>query len=132
MIRMLIRVAVLLGSSALGLIIARLVVSGFDISASGFITAVIVFTAAQAILAPFIFSVARKHASALLGGIGLVSTFVALLIASLFPNGLRLSGVSTWIAGTVIVWLVTALGTWLIPIFIAKRRVAARADAPSA
>lgn len=128
MIRLLIRVAVLLGSSALGLLVARLLLDGFHVSASGFVTAVIVFTAAQAILAPFIFSVARKHASALLGGIGLVSTFVALLIASLFTGGLRLNGVSTWISATLVVWLVTALGGWLIPLMIAKNRVASRSD----
>lgn len=128
MIRLLIRIAVLLGSSALGLVVASLLLDGFRLSASGFVTAVIVFTAAQAVLGPFIFSVARKHASALLGGIGLVSTFVALLIASFFPNGLRIHGIGTWVSGTLVVWLVSALGGWLIPVLLVKDRVAQRSD----
>jgi hypothetical protein len=85
-----------------------------------------VFTVAQAILAPFIFNVARQYASALLGGIGLVSTFVALLIASLFPDGIRIEGVVTWILATLIMWIITALGTWLLGLWWLRNRRAER------
>ncbi len=65
-------------------------------------------------LAPFVFNIARKYASAVLGGIGLVSTFLALWIATLVGDGLEISGASTWIGVTVVVWLISALGGWLL------------------
>ena len=123
MIRLLIRVAILLGSSTIGLVAAALLLPDFQLSAPGFITAVVIFTAAQAILAPFIFSVARKHASALLGGIGLVSTLVALIVAAFVPGGIQISGMTTWVTASLVVWLATALGGWLLPLIAIKRRV---------
>lgn len=123
MIGLLIRVAVLLGSSTIGLVAASLLLPDFHLSASGFIVTVAVFTVAQAVLAPFIFSVARKHASALLGGIGLVSTLVALIIASLTPGGIQIDGITTWVTASLVVWLATALGGWLLPLVAVKRRV---------
>lgn len=122
MVRFFIRAAIFLATAALGLLITSLVVTGFRISPAGFITAVLVFAVAQSILAPFVANMARKYAPALLGGIGLVSTFLALLIASLFPGGLVISGVGTWALSTFIVWLVTALGGWLIPIAVLKNK----------
>lgn len=129
MIRFLIRAAIFVGTAALGLLVAALVLSGVEISISGFLVAVGVFALAQSLLAPFIFNVARQHASPMLGGIGLVSTFVALLIASFFPGGLTISGISTWVLATLVVWIVTALGTWILPMFLLKERVAGRTPA---
>ena len=129
MIRFLIRAAIFVGTAALGLLVAALVLSGVEISISGFLVAVGVFALAQSLLAPFIFNVARQHASPMLGGIGLVSTFVALLIASFFPGGLTSSGISTWVLATLVVWIVTALGTWILPMFLLKERVAGRTPA---
>ena len=126
MIRFLIRTAISLGTSAVALLVCSWTLPGFGLSLGGFLTAVIVFTVAQAVLTPFIFNVARKHASAILGGIGLVSTFVALLIASLFPGGLHITGVATWILATLIAWIITALGTWLLPLVFLKKTVTKR------
>lgn len=130
-IRLLIRTGIFFGTAALGLLVAALVVPGMRLSLSGFLVTVVVFAVAQSLLAPFIVNQARKHAPALLGGIGLVTTFVALLIASLFPGGLQISGVSTWITATLVVWVVTALGAWLLPIALVKKRFASRADEPT-
>lgn len=114
MIRFLLRFAINVVLAALGLLIASSVLDGISVEASGFVVAVLIFAVAQAILAPFVFNVARKYASAVLGGIGLVSTFLALWIATLVGNSLTISGTSTWIATTVIVWLVCALGGWFL------------------
>lgn len=124
MVRFLINILISLATVAVGLLLCMWLLDGFSVSAGGFIVAVIVFTVAQAVLSPFIFNLARRYANAMLGGIGLVSTFVALLIASLFPGGIRLSGVTTWVLATLIVWIVTALGTWLLPLIIFKKKVA--------
>jgi uncharacterized membrane protein YvlD (DUF360 family) len=114
-VRFLIRVVVFLVSAALGLLITSLLVPGFQINASGFVITVLVFAVLQSVLSPFMAKVAHRHARALLGGVGLVSTFVALLIAHFFTPGLQISGIGAWVMSTVLVWLVTALATWLLP-----------------
>lgn len=131
MVRLLLRALVFLLSAALGLLVASWVLDDVTMSVTGFLTATIVFALAQSILAPFILNMSRKYAPGLLGGIGLVSTFVALLIATFFPGGLRISGISTWVLATLIVWIVTALGAWLLPILIIKNRVTDRAARPA-
>ncbi|APH02796.1 MULTISPECIES: phage holin family protein [Micrococcales] len=126
MIRLLIRTGIFIGTAAVGLLAAAAVVDGVQLSLSGFLVAVGVFALAQSILGPFIFNIARQYAPAMLGGIGLVSTFVALLIASLFPDGLRISGVFTWVLATLVVWIVTAFGGWLLPLVLLKNRAGSR------
>ncbi len=121
MIRFLISVAISVVSAAIALLVASALIPGVRVSASGFIVAVLVFTVAQAILAPFVFNMARTYASAALGGIGLVSTFLALFVATLFPGGLQISGVTAWILAALVVWLITALGTWILGALIIKR-----------
>ncbi|CAA0133699.1 Uncharacterised protein [Mycolicibacterium vanbaalenii] len=118
--RLLVRIAVFLGSSALGLLAADFLVPGVSVPLWGFVTAVVIFTVAQAILAPFFLKMATRYASAFLGGIGLVSTFVALLLASLLSNGLSIRGIGSWIAATVVVWLVTAVATAVLPMLVLR------------
>lgn len=124
MIRFLIHAAIFIVSAALGLWITSLILADFEITVQGFVIAVAVFALAQAILAPFIFKMTTRYASAFVGGAGLVSTFVALLIASWVSDGLTVRGISTWVLGTLIVWLVSALATWLLPMWWLKNRVA--------
>lgn len=123
MIRFLIRALIFIVTAALGLLVASWILTDFVLSTSGFIIAVLVFALAQSILAPFVMKMARRYAPALLGGIGLVSTFLALLIASFFPGGITISGIVTWILGTLIVWIVTALGGWVLPLIFLKEKV---------
>ena len=122
MIRFLLRTAIFLGSSAFGLLVAAWLIPGVSVSVSGFITAVVIFTVAQAILSPFFLKMASRYASAFLGGIGLVSTLAALILASVFTNGLSIRGIGSWVAATVLVWLVTALATLLLPMLLLKKK----------
>ena len=122
MIRFLLRVAVFLGSSAIGLLVAAWLIPGVSVSPFGFITAVVIFTVAQAILSPFFLKMASRYASAFLGGIGLVSTVAALILASLLSNGLSIRGIGSWIAVTVVVWLVTALATLVLPALVLRTK----------
>jgi hypothetical protein len=123
----LIRALIFLVSAALGLIAADLILSGFSLDWDdwwGIVLAVVIFAVLQSILAPWLFKITRRHANALIGGIGLLSTFVALLIAVLIPAaGIGIDGPVAWIIGTLIVWLVTALATWLLPPLFIKQKV---------
>ncbi|SER35280.1 4 TMS phage holin, superfamily IV [Mycobacterium sp. 88mf] len=126
MIRFLLRIAIFLGSSAIGLLVAAWLVPGVSVSAWGFVTAVVIFAVAQAILSPFFLKMASRYASAFLGGIGLVSTLVALILASVLTHGLSIRGIGSWIAATVVVWLVTAVATVVLPVLFAKKKVASK------
>lgn len=57
---------------------------------------------------------------ALLGATGLVSTFVALLVAELISDGFTITGADTWLFATLIVWITTMLATLLLPIILVK------------
>ncbi len=81
-----------------------------------------IFTVAQALLAPFFLKMASRYASAFLGGIGLVSTFASLILASVLTHGVTIRGIGSWIAATVVVWLVTALATLLLPALLLKKK----------
>jgi hypothetical protein len=111
----LLRALVLLASWAIGLLVAAWVVPGVSVSPSGFIVAVVLFSAAQATLSLFILKLPRAYASLLLGGVGLVLTFVALILASTLTHGLTIDGVASWFAATIVVWLVTTVGAISVP-----------------
>ena len=127
MLTLLIRALIFLVSAALGLIVADLILDGFYLHWNdwwGILLAVVIFAVLQSILAPWLLKITRRHANALIGGIGLLSTFVALLIAVLIPAaGIGIDGPVAWIIGTLIVWLVTALATWLLPPLFIKKKV---------
>lgn len=92
-----------------------------SVTTAGILTAVVVFAIAQSVLAPFLAKIAASNAPAFLGGIGLVSTFVALVIASVF-GGLHISGWRTLVLATMVVWLVTALATLLLPLVVLRKK----------
>lgn len=115
MMRILLRAVVLLGSWAIGLLVAAWIVPGVSVSASGFVVAVVVFSVAQAVLSPLILKLPHEYASMSLGGTGLAFTFVALMVASVFTHGLIISGIGSWLAATVVVWLVTTFAAVLLP-----------------
>ena len=121
MVRFLINVVVQFALAAIALLIAAWAIDGVTVRVGGFFVAVAVFAIAQAILAPFVFNLARQYASAILGGIGLISTFLALWVATLFSGGLSIHGIASWIAAPLLVWIITALGTWILgALFIEK------------
>lgn len=126
MIIFLIRAAIYIATSALGLLVASWVLADFNLDWSGFLVAVVVFAVAQSVLGPFVFRMTNRYAPAAIGGFGLISTLIALFVAQLFPGGLSIDGVTTWILGTLVVWVATTLGTWLLPILFLKKRLAAR------
>ncbi len=127
MLRFLIRALIFLVSAFLGLVVADLLLPGFYLhwgSAWGIVLAVVIFAVLQSVLAPWLLKVTTRHARALTGGIGLVSTFVALLIAVVIPAaGIGIDGPLAWILGTLVVWLVTALATWLLPGLFLRKQV---------
>ncbi|RKS88494.1 superfamily IV 4 TMS phage holin [Microbacterium sp. AG790] len=133
MITFLLRAVVFLASAAVGLIVADVVLPGFAIdwrNPGGFILAIVIFAVLQSVLAPWLARVAQRNAPAFLGGIGIVSTFVALLVTAIIPGAGLTIGAPwwTWVVAPMIVWVVTAIAAFLLPAVLLKKKVAARRD----
>ncbi|QRY64640.1 phage holin family protein [Gordonia sp. PDNC005] len=112
---------------AVALLVIHVVLPGVELSVSGFFVAVGVFTLAHVILGPFVLSVAQNYAAPLSGGVGLVATLLALWIATLFDGGLRIVGIPSWILAPLLVWIITALGGWIVMGLVIDRRLKKRA-----
>lgn len=134
MVLFLIRALIFVLSAALGLIVADLLLPGFQIEWAnpwGFLLAVVIFAVLQSVLSPWIARVAQRNAPALLGGIGIISTLVALVVVAIIPGaGLSIGQpfVLTWVLAPVVVWLVTALATWLLPFVFIRKKLDERRD----
>ncbi|MBL3700898.1 phage holin family protein [Leucobacter luti] len=116
--------------SAIGLLVIHFTLPGVTLHLAGFFIALGVFVLAQAILGPFVMNMAQRYAAPLAGGVGLVATLLALWVATLFPDGIEISGVDSWVLAPIILWVITALGGWIIMALIIdkwlKRRAAAK------
>jgi uncharacterized membrane protein YvlD (DUF360 family) len=129
-IRLIVRTAITLAGNAVGLIVASLVLDEFAIDITGFILALIIFTVTLALMTPFLSSILQRNrsSSSALGGVALISTFVALLVTDLLSDGLSISGVGTWIAATVIVWLGALIAIFILPYLGLKKYLNERRD----
>jgi putative membrane protein len=114
-IRLLVRTAIALLANAIALIVAAALLDDMTLSASGFVIAVVIFTVVFALMQPFLASQLRRAGSAVLGGVSLIATLIALIVTDLVSDGLNITGAVTWIAATVIVWLGAVIATFVLP-----------------
>jgi hypothetical protein len=117
-------------SAGIGLIVADLLLPGFQIQWDkwwGFVICILIFAILQSVLAPWVSRLADRYAPVLMGGIGIFSTLIALIVVVLLPiGGLRIVDATGWLLGAVIVWLVTAIGSVLLPMIFLKKKVRER------
>jgi len=119
-------------ANAIGLLVAYWILRpDFSIDAVSFIIVVAIFTAARFILAPLLWKLSMRYARMLTGGISLVVIFVSLLVTTWLSSGLVITGVTTWILATLIVWVFGVVAMLLLPLVIFKKTLAAaRANQP--
>jgi hypothetical protein len=96
-------------SWAIGVLAAAWIVPEVSLSVTGFVAAVAVFAIGQAVLSLIILKLPHLYTSLLLGGTGLALTVVALILATVLTHGLVIEGAASWMATTVMVWLVTTI-----------------------
>jgi len=127
-IRIIVRGLIALVASAVGLIVASLVLDGFHLNASGFVGAVVIFTLVYILFTPFLASQFRRANSAALGGVALIATLAALIVTDLISDGVNISGIGTWLAATVIVWASMVLAAFILPYLGLKKYLEERRD----
>lgn len=104
-----------LAGTAVGLIVASLLLgSDFQLNGvAGFFVSLLVFAVLSALFTWLVFKFLVRNAGSVVALTGLVSTFLALLVTSVFTSGLDIDGWG-WVWGTLIVW-VLGMFIWLIP-----------------
>jgi putative membrane protein len=120
-IRLLFRMVIALASNAVGLLVAAVLLDGMSLDVTGFVIAVVIFTIVFAFLQPFLVSVLRQGPGPVLGGVALIATLASLIVTTLVTDGLSISGVGTWIAATVIVWLGSVIAAFVLPFLGLKK-----------
>ena len=125
MIRLLIGFVIQLAANALGFIVAASILDKMEVSNTGFVVAVVIFTVVYALAQPFLTQMAVSKVSALRGGVALVATLVGLIVTALIvgEDDLKISGAATWIEATVIIWIVSLLGVLILPAIFVKKKV---------
>ena len=121
MIRLLVRTLIAVAANALGLIVASVVLDGFSINVASFIVAVVIFTIVFAVLTPFLAVQLRRLGNGAIGATALIATLVSLLVTDLLSDGFSISGVGTWIAAAVVVWLAALVATFVLPLLGLKK-----------
>lgn len=111
----LVRAVARLAAWTIGLLVAAWVVPGVTVSASGVIFAVVIFSLAQTTLSLWILKLPHGWAPLVLGSTGFVLTVAAMELASVFTHGLSVFGMASWLAATILVWLMTTIGAILLP-----------------
>lgn len=128
MIRLIASTVVELIANAFGMIVALWLLPGFSMNLPSFIIVVAIFTVTRFVLAPLIFKLSFRYARVLTGGIALVTTFVGLFVTTFLTNGIVISGLSTWVLATLIIWICGVIAMLVLPLVIFKKVLAAKSD----
>lgn len=126
MVRLIVRTLVALAANAIGLIVASLVLDGFELNVASFIVAVVIFTVVFAVLTPFLAVQLRRLGNGAIGATALIATLVSLIVTDLLSDGFSISGVGTWVAAAVIVWLAALVAAFVLPFLGLKKYLESR------
>jgi uncharacterized membrane protein YvlD (DUF360 family) len=113
-------------ANALGLIVAAWILDDMTLNASGFLLALLIFTGIEIVIQPLLVQISMRHARALSGSSALLASFVALVVTAWVSDGLQISGGTTWLLATVIIWAASLLLGILLPLVVFKRWMADR------
>jgi uncharacterized membrane protein YvlD (DUF360 family) len=125
-IRFLIRVLIYFLSAFVGILVADLLLDGLEVQTSAYFEVAAIFAVVQAILSPMITNTVTRNAGAFSGGVGIVSTLVALIVTDLISDGMTVDGIGNWILAALIVWLAGAIAAFILPFFLVKKVVEER------
>jgi uncharacterized membrane protein YvlD (DUF360 family) len=129
MIRFLIRLVVWFLAAFIGIIAADAILSGFSVSGwTSYVVVAVIFAIIQALIAPLMNQYTERNAKMFMGGVGIFSTLIALIITNLISGALSINGIGTWIAAALIVWLFGAVAAWILPFFLVRKVVKERRD----
>jgi hypothetical protein len=124
-----ITVLALIGN-AIGIVVAAAVLDDMTLNGAAFVVDVVVFTLAFVIVQPLAVKMALRHSSTLAGGSALLATLVALIVSDVLSDGLSISGVTTWLLATLIVWITSVLAGVLLPMVMFRKALGRANNTP--
>ena len=128
LVRWAIRIGTSLAGIAVGLFLAT-ALSGFSISAEGFLEATLLFWVTHLAIQFLALRVLIKQPSiALAGLLALASTVIALVIVNFVVSGISIHGASTYVFAALLIWVATAISDTIGRRMIRARREERRAD----
>ncbi len=127
--RMGIRFGTSLAGIAVGLLVATAVLSRFSLDATALVEATLIFWLVHIVVSVVALKVlVREPSIALAGLLAIAATIVSLFIVNVIVSGLFISGVSTYVFATLIIWVATAAGDMVGRRMLQARRAERRAD----
>jgi uncharacterized membrane protein YvlD (DUF360 family) len=124
MIRFLIRLVIWFAAAFVGIVAADILLSGFSVSGwTSYVIVAAIFAVIQSLIAPMMNQYTERNAKMFMGGVGIFSTLIALIITNLISGALSISGLGTWVAAAIIVWLFGAVAAWILPFLLVKKVV---------
>ena len=130
MIRLAARTVINLLSNGVALVVAAVALERMTLDWTALLVAAAIFTVVELLISPLIRQTALTKAPALLGSSALVATLVALVVTTLITDGMKISGLGTWLLAVVITWAVGLIAQLLLPLVLFKKALAAR-DQPA-
>jgi putative membrane protein len=125
-IGLLVRTVIAVAANAIGLVVAAIALDGVDINVASFVVAVVIFTIVFSVLTPFLAVQLRRLGNGAIGATALIATLVSLIVTDLVSDGFSISGVGTWIAAAVIVWLAALVAAFVLPFLGLKKYLGER------
>lgn len=98
-----------------------LILPGFKIDVTSFISTVALFTLIEIFVSPLLTKLSIRNIPTLAGGVALVTTFAGLWATSYFLPGFSIGGVRNLLLATFIVWLGALLAGIILPMFLFKK-----------
>ncbi len=103
-------------ANAVAILFAALILGpGFEVGVVGFLMAVVIFTAVQAIARPIFEKLARANLPQIMGSLSLITVFFGLWVTDMVNPGMSIDGLSNWLAATFLVWLVSLIVDIALP-----------------
>jgi uncharacterized membrane protein YvlD (DUF360 family) len=122
--RILIRFLISLAAAAAAFVVADLLLDDGQFSVSyplGLVLPVVLFAVVSALLSPLVDALLKRYATQASLLLGLIVTWLALLITTLVSDRLSIDGLWTWVLATVIVWLVSLVTAWIMSVLFRDR-----------
>lgn len=104
------RTGVAIVANAVALLVAALVLTGFEVEVLAFITVAVIFTLVIMLIQPVADAVAGRYAPGVMWLASLVTVVGGLIVANLVAgDALTITGRWTWVWATLIVWVGTLI-----------------------
>jgi hypothetical protein len=105
-----VRLVASLAGVAVGILLADVLLTGFSASAGAIIETTVVFWVVNLGVSFLALKVLVRNPSVPVAGLlALASTIVSLVIVNILVSGLKLSGTTTYVFATLIIWITSAI-----------------------